>query len=365
MSSRSRCCLFFAVTWNRRELLRESLAAVLAQTMAPRRVVVVDNASTDGTPEAIEGSGLADRVTLDLLRLTRNGGGSEGFHYGVREALRHESDWIWLMDDDCEPRSDSLERLLESRAAGDPATAGLAPMVRDPQDRLLPMHRGRIVKRAVRAPAQGAAAEDYESPEAELDFFSFVGPMFRTRVVREMGPPEREYFIRFEDLEYSARAAARGRMWVVNDSVVVHKENAPLLGLDLKSMWQNFTRPGEFRGQWMGTYGLRNIVNGGRRHGYVNAFTAMTYVLLQAVRITLFDPRKLRTIYLYALYAYDGWRGLYRSVPPPRWAALETEPSIVDYLNRESLRYDSEVAEPVRNLSDVPAGHSRAARGEE
>ena len=37
------------VTWNRRELLEESLAAVRSQTHAPIAVVVVDNASTDGT----------------------------------------------------------------------------------------------------------------------------------------------------------------------------------------------------------------------------------------------------------------------------------------------------------------------------
>ena len=343
------------VTWNRKELLLECIDALARQTHPVERVVVVDNNSTDGTVEALEASGLGDRVTLDLVRLTRNGGGSEGFHYGVREALRSESDWIWVMDDDCEPAVDALEKLLSSRAAQDPATSGLAPQVRDAKGQLLPMHRGRIVKRPVRAPAQGPAAGDYDQPETELDFFSFVGPMFRTSVVRDMGPPPREYFIRFEDLEYSARAAERGRMWLVNPAVVVHKENVPLLSLSAKAMWANFSRKGEFRGQWMGVYGLRNIIHGGRKHGYVNGFNALTYVLLQVVRIALFDPAKLRTIRLYALYAYDGWRGLHRSVPPPKWAALEHERDVVGYINEHALRYDTEVDEPVRRLSSASA----------
>ena len=39
------------VTWNRRELLVESVAALRAQTHALHAIVVVDNASDDGTAE--------------------------------------------------------------------------------------------------------------------------------------------------------------------------------------------------------------------------------------------------------------------------------------------------------------------------
>ena len=41
------------VTYNRRDLLLEALAAVHAQTLVPDAVIVVDNASTDGTAAAI------------------------------------------------------------------------------------------------------------------------------------------------------------------------------------------------------------------------------------------------------------------------------------------------------------------------
>jgi hypothetical protein len=79
-------------------------------------------------------------------------------------------------------------------------------------------------------------------------------------------------------------------------------------------------------------------------------------VLRHAIGATLFDERKLRMLRLIGLYAYDGWRGTFRSVPPPRWGALGEAPDPVAYLRAESLRYDGEVAEPVRPL---PA---RAAR---
>lgn len=344
------------VTYNRKDLLLECVAGLASQTHPLERVIVVDNASTDGTAEALEASGLGDRVALDLVQLTRNGGGSEGFHYGGVEALRGESDWVWYMDDDCEPAPDCLERLLASRAAADPAVVGLASKVVEAEGRLLPMHRGHIVRRPVRAPLNGATLEEYEQPEAEVTFFSFVGPMVRTEVVRRIGVPPREMFIRFEDLEYSARIAREGRMYLVNDSVIVHKETVPLLGMTPRDMLSNFTIRGEFRHLWKGVYGLRNIIDGGRRIGYVSGFAALTYALLAVVRSLAFDEARTKSPYLFALYAYDGWRGVFRNLPPSQWAALAEQRGwrgMRSYLNREALRYDREVAPPARRLASA------------
>src|SRR5437763_162453 len=74
------------VTHNRKGLLLECLAGIARQSHPVRGVLVVDNASTDGTEEALAKSGLGARLRLDYLRLERNGGGAEGFHYGVRHS---------------------------------------------------------------------------------------------------------------------------------------------------------------------------------------------------------------------------------------------------------------------------------------
>ena len=342
------------VTFNRKELLLECLEALARQTHPVERIVLVDNASTDGTVEAVEASGVGDRLALDLVQLTRNGGGSEGFHYGVREALEGESDWIWLMDDDCEPADDALERLLASPAAAEAGRAALVPVVRDEHGSLLPMHRGHITPRPLRAPIQAVSDEDYARAETDIDFCSFVGPLYRTDAVRAMGPPLREAFIRFEDLEYAARAAEHGTMRLVTSSLVVHKEAVPLTGSDLRTLWRDFSRGGgTFGGLWKGVFGIRNVVYAGRRHGFVGPLAAASYAAVQIVRAALFDERKLRTAYLYTLYAYDGWRGLFRNPPPGRWSRL-AEPhgprGLVAAVNREALRYDVDVATPARRL---------------
>jgi len=99
------------VTYNRRDLLLESLAAVLAQTRAPDKVIVVDNASEDGTAAAVR-----DRFpSVHLAELRRNSGGAGGFAGGMALALADGADLIWLMDDDTVPEPGALSALLRAR----------------------------------------------------------------------------------------------------------------------------------------------------------------------------------------------------------------------------------------------------------
>jgi hypothetical protein len=157
------------------------------------------------------------------------------------------------------------------------------------------MHRGTSFTGPVRAPLNGATDEDYARPESQVTFFSFVGPMVRTEVVRRIGVPPREMFIRFEDLEYSARIAREGAMWLINDSVMVHKETVPLLGMTPKDMLSNFMLKGEFPHLWKGVYGLRNIIDGGRRIGYVSGFArSRTPCWPSAARCSSTRPRPSR-----------------------------------------------------------------------
>src|SRR5262249_55701030 len=82
------------VTYNRQQLLAEALGAVLAQPRAPDAVIVVDNASTDGTAAAVRGRFPGVR----LVALDANYGGAGGFACGMDLALRDGADLIWVMD---------------------------------------------------------------------------------------------------------------------------------------------------------------------------------------------------------------------------------------------------------------------------
>ena len=345
------------VTHNRRDLLAECLDALARQTVPVAEVVLVDSASTDGTEDVARG-----RPGVTYVRLERNGGGAEGFHHGIRIALERESDWLWLMDDDCTPAPGALERLLASTRAGDPSTAVIAPVVKEPGGRILPVNRGHVRPRWFLAPLVGAApAEQAPGAETEIEFCSFVGPLVRTAAAREIGLPMREMFIRFEDVEYLQRLEPGWRMWLVGDSEIVHEDPQPVTGADPLSMWDDYARRIPFAQQWKRLYGFRNQIYAGRAGGYMHAGHALSQFAVQALRTLLFHERRARTLLLLAAYGLDGWRGRFRNVPPSRWGELAATRRPLAFIRREAMAYDGS-GSPARAASPAPAPASATPR---
>ena len=89
------------VTYNRQAKVGETLDRILAQTRAPDWIIVVDNASTDGTDQVLA-SYCSDRRVI-VYRLQRNMGGAGGFSAGMARGYELGADFVWLMDDDCYP----------------------------------------------------------------------------------------------------------------------------------------------------------------------------------------------------------------------------------------------------------------------
>lgn len=99
------------VTFNRSVLLGELLDSAVRMDRPPHRVIVVDNASTDDTPQVVESfRGKFDDGVLIDHRLPTNTGGSGGFSEGARVALAEGAEWLWLMDDDVEILPEAMAR---------------------------------------------------------------------------------------------------------------------------------------------------------------------------------------------------------------------------------------------------------------
>lgn len=212
------------VAWNRRELLREALEALAAQTRPVDRLVVVDNASDDGS-DAVAAELLAawgDRARL--IRLTENTGGAGGFAVGIAAAVADPAtDWVWVMDDDTVPGPDALSGALATferyRASGqdDLAVMGSRVVWTDGADH--PMNTPKAKIRASRAERERAASVG----AMEIRSISFVSAFLRAARVRELGLPIADYFLWNDDFEYSARLLRGARGLFVPDSVVTHK----------------------------------------------------------------------------------------------------------------------------------------------
>jgi rhamnopyranosyl-N-acetylglucosaminyl-diphospho-decaprenol beta-1,3/1,4-galactofuranosyltransferase len=207
------------VTHNRRELLRESLAALGRQSRPLDRVLVVDNASSDGTPEMVR----AEYGELDLLALPTNEGGAGGFHEGMKRAYLAGAEWMWLMDDDTIPRPDALAELLAAaERAGHLRPQLLASKALWTDGRLHPLNVPRIER--ARFGRIVGAAELRLLPIATATFASLL--VSRGAVARH-GLPAKHFFVWSDDIDYTSRVLRDDIGFLVPTSVVEHRTESP------------------------------------------------------------------------------------------------------------------------------------------
>jgi rhamnopyranosyl-N-acetylglucosaminyl-diphospho-decaprenol beta-1,3/1,4-galactofuranosyltransferase len=166
-------------------------------------VLVLDNASTDGTGEWL--ATLADDRILSRT-LEHNTGGAGGFHDGLEWAVERGADLVWLMDDDGLPEPDCLSLLLAR--TGDLDFWG--PVVvdeADPERLVFPIRLPsgtRVVHTMtdVRRVASDGLIRGIVIP--------FNGVLVTRELVERIGLPRAEFFIWGDDHEYRLRAERAG-----------------------------------------------------------------------------------------------------------------------------------------------------------
>lgn len=203
-------------TYNRVDLLCEVLTGLAAQTRPLDAVLVVDNASTDGTRETV-----TERFPdVHVLRLATNTGSAGGFGAGIRWGYETGHDWVWLIDNDSIPEPDALAELLSAhgRFESDPRPDVLAAKVVWTDGTLLPMNTP-TVKRRDAALLYWAA----EHGTLSIRYAPYAGVMVSRRAIQAHGLPLRDYFLYDDDTEYTGRILADRFGVLVPTSVLCHK----------------------------------------------------------------------------------------------------------------------------------------------
>ena len=202
-------------TYNRAELLCEALTGLAAQTRRLDAVLVIDNASTDGTTEQV-----SERFPwVNLLRLDFNTGSAGGFATGIQWAYQNGHDWVWLIDNDSVPEPDALSELLAAhdRFASEPRPDLLAAKVVWTDGTLLPMNTP-TVKRRNPALLYWAA----EHATLSIRYAPYTGLLVSRRAIEAHGLPLTDYFLYDNDTEYTGRILCNRLGVLVPTSVVRH-----------------------------------------------------------------------------------------------------------------------------------------------
>ena len=213
------------VTYNRKELLFENIGSLLSQTKASLMdIVVVDNASTDGTCQYI--SDYIDEKKIIYLNTGKNLGGAGGFHLGLKYAAENGYDFAWVMDDDCIPMENALEEFLrwDKKLGGRYGFLSGKVLWRD----------GNLCKMNLQRKTLTSCVTDFSPPCIPIAMASFVSLFIPIRIVHEQGLPLKEFFIWTDDWEYTRRISRKHRCYLITSSAALHKSSSNI-GADIST----------------------------------------------------------------------------------------------------------------------------------
>lgn len=201
-------------TFNDADIIDATISALQRQTRPVDGILVVDNASSDGT---LDQPSVKDAA---VLRHAENLGTSGAVNSGFRYALEHGYDWIWLFDADSVPEPDALEKLLDCYSSLPVETQGMTAFLAClpcNMDSGLQAHAAVFTKRGF---SQLAPAADERCYPCNITIWS--GCLYRTAAVSRIGLPNPDYVLDWGEFEYAYHVMKKGYKAFVNQQAKLY-----------------------------------------------------------------------------------------------------------------------------------------------
>lgn len=190
----------FIITYERATLLKQTIKQVFAQSIAPSRLLIVDNSETDKTQRLIEEM---NDIRIEYLRVGYNAGPAGAANLGLQKLADEDFDWIYWGDDDDPPvYEDYFEKLLSVGNAVE--KTGILGVVGHRFNTMTGNH--------IRTPDRILLEADF------LEVDSIAGGqcmIVHSDVVKKGNLPESKLFFSFEDLDLCMKAKRDGFKLIV------------------------------------------------------------------------------------------------------------------------------------------------------
>ena len=301
MSSVNQSIASVTMAYNAAEVLPRQMDALLAQTRPLQEIIVVDNASTDGTSAMLK----KQYPQVTVLRMPENLGAAGAWAAGLSyAALEKGFDWVWAFDDDSLPAANALEILLEGleKMGTDEAEIGMLATL--PVDRATGHNYRPTLWRDgfLKGPAKLL-----EQPVWMADLVIASGCMVKRGMVKKIGLPRADFFMDVFDLEYCIRARSQGyKIAVVTDAKLSHEigDTRKISLPGYKRLWMN-------QPPWREYYITRNLTYLAWWLWPSRAVkrSIARYLLIHAVQVLLFGAKKLHCLVRMVQGFRDGLRG--------------------------------------------------------
>jgi len=203
------------LNWNGIRFLDRCLGSLTAQTYSPTEIVVVDNASTDGSTEFVKKRFPQVRIIVNK----RNLGFGGGNNVGIRAC---QGKYIMVLNNDTHVKAKCIEELKRSIEKSVRYGAGASKI-------LLEMEKDAIDAAGIVVGQDGISigrgrlepGDRYEK-EAEVFFCSGCASFFRREMLEDIGLYDGDFFAYAEDTDLGWRARLAGWKCIYSPKAVVY-----------------------------------------------------------------------------------------------------------------------------------------------
>ncbi len=289
------------VTYNRKKLLGQNIEMLLKQTKPIDSIIIVDNCSTDGTYEYLHSKGWLNQQLFVYVKTEANIGGAGGFYTGVKYAYENGADWIVLMDDDGRMADENTLSLLYEAATGFyAANKGQHKLFVNAlvqQGDLLSFKIGNIYTVAdALAAAKNGLLEGAANP--------FNGTMISRELVAEIGYPNKDFFIKGDEVDYKQRSVDAGAYVVtVTNARYIHPRSETIerkvFGIKVPFFVET---------PWKEYYAARNFTYMYKKRKLYKAII-FELIFVKIMAVLSMKCKKCSTICMLFKGIKDGWKG--------------------------------------------------------
>lgn len=219
------------VNFNGKKYNDKCIESILRSTIAPNlQVVVVDNASTDHSLELLQDR-WKENSQVKIIPLDKNYGFSKANNVGIEWAMENGAEYLLILNNDTEIAEDTLEKMI---AIQKETGAIIVPKIMYADHPDMIWCAGGSFSKVIWKPIQrGMNQKDTGQYDQSMkcSFANGCSMLLSVKIIRKLGLLDEQFFLYYEDTEYSLRAKQKGiPIWYCAKALIYHKVNGSTMG---------------------------------------------------------------------------------------------------------------------------------------